>query len=261
MAQATALSPQAVADAAKAPFLAYNEKDWTKAKTTMTPDFTYDEVATARKVTGADQAIEAWKGWAQAFPGSPKCTIHSTHVVSNSLAVLELTWKGNLVLIDLPLALAGEISARAHRQRVGDEARDASDHDRLMLIDCASADHAGDQAEVCGKAIIEAVHNVAKKSAGRCLVPGLTTLASDFAQRRGVIRRLAGEDQRFGATRRSARRLAMHVEVRFDFAPFFFEKHRQQKARPEPTAECRQQSRAPARPESRGWMTVLRQQI
>ena len=93
MAQATALSPQAVADAAKAPFLAYNEKDWTKAKATMTPDFTYDEVATARKVTGADQAIEAWKGWAQAFPDS-KCTIHSTHVVSNSLAVLELTWKG-----------------------------------------------------------------------------------------------------------------------------------------------------------------------
>ena len=40
MAQATTLSPQALADAAKAPFLAYNDKDWTKAKATITPDFT-----------------------------------------------------------------------------------------------------------------------------------------------------------------------------------------------------------------------------
>lgn len=93
MAQATALSPQAVTNAAKAIFLAYNDKDWTKAKAAMTPDFTYDEVPTARKVTGADQTIEAWKGWAQAFPDS-KCTFHSAHVVSNSIVVLELTWKG-----------------------------------------------------------------------------------------------------------------------------------------------------------------------
>ena len=93
MAQATTLSPQALADAAKAPFLAYNDKDWTKAKATITPDFTYDEVATGRTATGADAVIEAWKGWAQAFPDS-KGTIHSAHVASDGTVTLEVTWKG-----------------------------------------------------------------------------------------------------------------------------------------------------------------------
>ena len=93
MAQATALSPQALADAAKAPFLAYNDKDWAKAKAAMTQDFVYDEVASARKTNGADAAIELWKGWAQAFPDS-KGTIHNTHVAGNNVVVLELSWKG-----------------------------------------------------------------------------------------------------------------------------------------------------------------------
>jgi steroid delta-isomerase-like uncharacterized protein len=93
MAQATALSPQALINAAKAPFLAYNDKDWTKAKATITPDFVYDEVATGRKVTGADQTLEAWKGWAQAFPDS-KGTIHAAHVTNEGSVVLEVTWKG-----------------------------------------------------------------------------------------------------------------------------------------------------------------------
>ena len=93
MAQATALSPQALADAAKAPFLAFNDKDWSKAKATMTPDFGYDEVATGRTTTGADAAIELWKGWAQAFPDA-KGTIHNTHVTGNNVVVLELSWRG-----------------------------------------------------------------------------------------------------------------------------------------------------------------------
>jgi steroid delta-isomerase-like uncharacterized protein len=93
MAQATALSPQALADAAKAPFLAFNDKDWAKAKATMTPDFSYDEVATSRSTTGADATIELWKGWAQAFPDA-KGTIHNTHVTGNHVVVLELSWRG-----------------------------------------------------------------------------------------------------------------------------------------------------------------------
>jgi steroid delta-isomerase-like uncharacterized protein len=93
MAPATALSPQALADAAKAPFLAFNERDWTKAKASMTPDFGYDEVATGRETTGADATIELWKGWAAAFPDS-KGTIHNTHLAGNNVVVLELSWKG-----------------------------------------------------------------------------------------------------------------------------------------------------------------------
>ena len=91
-AQATALSPQALIDAAKAPLLAYNDKDWARAKASITPDFVYDEVATGRKQQGADLVIPLWQGWAQAFPDS-KATFHSA-LLSGDSVVLEVTWKG-----------------------------------------------------------------------------------------------------------------------------------------------------------------------
>ena len=90
--QATTVSPQTMIEVAKAPILAYNDKNWQKAKASMTPNFVYDEVATHRRVEGADQAIVLWKGWAEAFPDS-KGTFHAAHV-SGSTVVLEVTWKG-----------------------------------------------------------------------------------------------------------------------------------------------------------------------
>ncbi len=92
MPQATALSPQTVIDAAKAMLGAYNDKDWDKARASITSDFVYDEVATRRRTTGADEAIALWKGWAQAFPDS-KATFHDA-VAQGDTAVLEVTWKG-----------------------------------------------------------------------------------------------------------------------------------------------------------------------
>lgn len=91
--QATALSPKALAEAASALILAYNEKNWTRAKDTITSGFIYDEVATGRRVEGADQTIEAWKGWAQAFPDS-QGSLDRVHVAGNDTVVLELTWRG-----------------------------------------------------------------------------------------------------------------------------------------------------------------------
>lgn len=93
MAQATALAPQALIDAAKALILAYNDKDWTKAKASITADFIYDEIATGRTVTGADQTLEAWKGWAQAFPDS-KASFQGARATTDGTVILELTWKG-----------------------------------------------------------------------------------------------------------------------------------------------------------------------
>ena len=91
--QATALSPKALVDAASALILAYNAKDWTRVKAAMTPGFLYDEVATARRVEGADQTVEVWKGWAQAFPDS-QASIDRAHVAGNDIVVMELTWRG-----------------------------------------------------------------------------------------------------------------------------------------------------------------------
>jgi steroid delta-isomerase-like uncharacterized protein len=92
MAQATTLSPQAVTDAAKRVILAFNEKDWAKTKASITQDFVYDEVATGRKVSGADQTIELWKGWAQALPDL-KGSFEGVHVAGETV-VLEVIWRG-----------------------------------------------------------------------------------------------------------------------------------------------------------------------
>jgi len=93
MAQATAVSPQALLDAAKALIEAYNAKDWDRARAAITPDFVYEEIGTGRKVTGADATLEAWKGWAQAFPDSVG-TYRATHVADDRTVVLEVTWSG-----------------------------------------------------------------------------------------------------------------------------------------------------------------------
>jgi steroid delta-isomerase-like uncharacterized protein len=93
MAQATALSPQALTEVAQGLITAYNERDWNRAKSAITPDFVYDEIATGRKASDADQTIELWKGWAQAFPDS-KGTFEGSHVASDGSVTLELTWRG-----------------------------------------------------------------------------------------------------------------------------------------------------------------------
>ncbi|MGH7629002.1 MAG: ester cyclase, partial [Gemmatimonadales bacterium] len=91
-AQATKLSPQQLTDAAKTPLLAYGRKDWDAVKASITSDFVYDEVATDRKVQGADAVMPLWRGWATAFPDSAP-TFHCA-LVSGNTVVLELTWTG-----------------------------------------------------------------------------------------------------------------------------------------------------------------------
>jgi steroid delta-isomerase-like uncharacterized protein len=90
--QATALSPKLLTEAAEAPILAYNEKDWNKVRTCVTPNVVYDEIATHRRAKGPDEVIRLWQGWAAAFPDS-KATIHNA-LVSGESVVLEVTWKG-----------------------------------------------------------------------------------------------------------------------------------------------------------------------
>jgi len=91
--QATTVSPQALIEAAKGLIIAYNDKNWDRAKAAITSDFLYDEVGTGRKTEGADQTLTAWKGWAQAFPDS-KASFDRAHVAGNDTVVLELTWRG-----------------------------------------------------------------------------------------------------------------------------------------------------------------------
>ena len=88
----TAVSPQALIEAAKAPLLAYNDKNWERVRATVTHNFVYDEVATRRRLQNADDTIVVWKGWAQAFPDS-QATFNET-LVSGNTVVLDITWRG-----------------------------------------------------------------------------------------------------------------------------------------------------------------------
>ena len=86
------MSQQGVVEIAKAQITAYNEKNWGAATEALGPTVVYDEVGTNRKLTGAAQVIDAWKGWATALPDS-KATFDATHVAGNTV-ILELTWRG-----------------------------------------------------------------------------------------------------------------------------------------------------------------------
>jgi steroid delta-isomerase-like uncharacterized protein len=91
-AQSTMLSEQQLINAAQAPVLAYNEKDWNTLRVNVTPDLIYDEVATQRKVQGINEVIALWQGWATAFPDS-RATFNNA-VVNGNTVVLELQWQG-----------------------------------------------------------------------------------------------------------------------------------------------------------------------
>jgi steroid delta-isomerase-like uncharacterized protein len=126
--QATAVSPQALVEAAKAPFVGYNEKNWERVKATITPDFVYDEVPTSRKAHGAEAVIPLWQGWAQAFPDS-RCSFDNALVSGNSV-VLELTWRGThrgpLQTPNGPVAATGksmEVRACAVVELAGEKVR------------------------------------------------------------------------------------------------------------------------------------------
>jgi steroid delta-isomerase-like uncharacterized protein len=90
--RSTLIPQQQLIDAAKASLLAFNEKNWDAVRAGMAQDFVNDEVATGRKVQGADQAILLWKGWATAFPDA-RATI-DRELPSGNTVVFELSWRG-----------------------------------------------------------------------------------------------------------------------------------------------------------------------
>ena len=81
-----------VIEIAKASVTAYNDKNWSKAKESLAADAVYDEKATHRRIQGAGEIIEAWQGWAKAFPNSKATFVRE--FASGDTAVLEVVWKG-----------------------------------------------------------------------------------------------------------------------------------------------------------------------
>jgi steroid delta-isomerase-like uncharacterized protein len=96
-------SLQTPLQAAKAPVEAYNDKNWHRLRSVVTPDFVYEEVATQRRLEGVDAVFACWQGWAQAFPDS-RATFDEAFVSNGTgTVVLEMTWSGTHTgLLDLP---------------------------------------------------------------------------------------------------------------------------------------------------------------
>jgi steroid delta-isomerase-like uncharacterized protein len=81
-----------VIDIAKAALTAFNEKDWSKGKGILAANAIYEEKGTQRSIQGPENIIEAWKGWAQAFPDSHGTVV--SEFASGDTAVLEIIWRG-----------------------------------------------------------------------------------------------------------------------------------------------------------------------
>jgi steroid delta-isomerase-like uncharacterized protein len=81
-----------VVEIAKASITAYNDKDWSKVKDVLAANAVYDEKGTHRRIQGTGEIIEAWQGWAKAFPDSKATFVRE--FASGDTAVLEVVWKG-----------------------------------------------------------------------------------------------------------------------------------------------------------------------
>ncbi len=86
------MAEQDVIKVARENIEAFNASDWERLKLTLAADSIYDEVATQRRIQGADQVVDAFKGWKQAMPDA-KGTVTNA-ISSGNMVTLELTWEG-----------------------------------------------------------------------------------------------------------------------------------------------------------------------
>lgn len=94
---------------------AFAASDWDAYKATYAPDVIYEEIATARRTTTADDLVELDKGWKAAFPDA-KANVKSLYAAGD-IAVAEVDWEGthNGAL----QTSAGTVAASNKRVKVG----------------------------------------------------------------------------------------------------------------------------------------------
>ena len=92
---------------------AFSRGDWQSLRAGLASDSHYEELGTARTVDGAEEIVELFKGWKQAFPDAVG-TVTSA-VASADKVALEVTWNGTH---SGPLVTAeGTIAASGKRQQ------------------------------------------------------------------------------------------------------------------------------------------------
>jgi len=84
--------PQDMIKTARENVEAFTAGDWQRLKAALATDVIYDEIGSQRRLQGADQMVEAYKGWKQAIPDG-KGTITNAFASGNSV-LIEVTWTG-----------------------------------------------------------------------------------------------------------------------------------------------------------------------
>ena len=79
-------------DVARQSIESYNAGDFDRLRSLLADDFYEEELATQRRLEGADARIEAARSWKRAFPDE-RGTITGAYAIGNTVA-LELTWEG-----------------------------------------------------------------------------------------------------------------------------------------------------------------------
>jgi steroid delta-isomerase-like uncharacterized protein len=79
-------------DVARESVEAYNAGDFDRLRSLLADDFYEEELATQRRLEGADARVEAARAWKQAFPDEHG-TITGAYTSGNTVAI-ELTWVG-----------------------------------------------------------------------------------------------------------------------------------------------------------------------
>jgi steroid delta-isomerase-like uncharacterized protein len=83
---------QSAEEVARESIESYNAGDFERLRTLLADDFYEEELATQRRLEGADARIEAAQTWKQAFPDEHG-TITGAFASGNTVAI-ELTWEG-----------------------------------------------------------------------------------------------------------------------------------------------------------------------
>ena len=83
---------QSAEDVARESIESYNAGDFDGLRSLLADDFYEEELATQRRLEGADARVEAAQHWKQAFPDEHG-TITGAYTSGNTVAI-ELTWEG-----------------------------------------------------------------------------------------------------------------------------------------------------------------------
>ena len=83
---------QSAEDVARESIESYNAGDFDRLRSLLADDFYEEELATQRRLEGADARVEAAQAWKQTFPDE-RGTITGAYTSGNTVAI-ELTWEG-----------------------------------------------------------------------------------------------------------------------------------------------------------------------